>query len=73
MPIELVAERNENGDRILSSQVKQADTERAIAVPDGPVRSQLIRLASRMYRELGARDYGRIDMRMGTAPVKSFL
>ena len=71
MPIELVTEENEAGHRILGDQVKSDDTERAIAEDD--IRSMVIELAKNIYQTLGARDLGRIDIRMDAAGKPHFL
>jgi D-alanine-D-alanine ligase-like ATP-grasp enzyme len=54
-------------------QVKAADTEKVVAVEDGPVRDSLIALAKAVFRELGGRDYGRIDIRMDDHGSAHFL
>jgi D-alanine-D-alanine ligase len=73
MPIEIVANANERGDRILSLRVKHDDTERVIAVHDATLRAELQELAIAVFRALGARDYGRIDFRMDAASKLHFL
>lgn len=73
MPIELVANPNQQGDRILDASVKEADSEQVIAVPAGLVREKLIRLATHIYQEIGGRDFGRIDIRMDATGEPHFL
>ncbi len=73
MPVELIANQNEQGDRILGSKVKAADTEEVIAVGDKDVRDRLITKAKAVFVELGGRDYGRIDFRMDTQGTIYFL
>jgi D-alanine-D-alanine ligase len=63
MPVEIITTANDNGDHILSGKVKKEDTERLIAVEQGSIRSQLITMAKTIFVVLGARDYGRIDIR----------
>jgi D-alanine-D-alanine ligase len=73
MPIELMTERNSNGDRILGKDVKSADTERVVAVTDVKIKQAVADLALNVFRALGARDYGRIDIRMDQHGVPYFL
>lgn len=73
MPVELIAEANSQGDRMLSETVKAADTEAVIAVSDLALRARINRLAKAAFRALGARDYGRIDIRLDDHGVPYFL
>lgn len=73
MPLELVAPANVDGDRILSEEVKSADTETFIEVSDLLLKTKLNRLALRSFHVLGARDYGRIDIRLGSDGQAYFL
>lgn len=73
MPIEIVADKNERGDRILSCGVKKADTERVIPIVEGAVHRQVGELAKGIFNALGARDFGRIDIRMDENGNPHFL
>jgi D-alanine-D-alanine ligase len=73
MPVELITEQNQQGDRILGKSIKNADTERVIAVPNGPMRQAIVELATGAYEVLGARDYGRIDIRLDESGTPHFL
>jgi D-alanine-D-alanine ligase len=73
MPVELIAAANAQGDRMLSESVKAADTEAVIAVTDASLRLRINRLAKNAFRALGARDYGRIDIRLDGRGVPYFL
>ena len=73
MPVELIAQEDANGHRILGSQVKTNDTERVVAVEDAQVHSMISLLAKDIYLTLGARDLGRIDIRMDGAGDAYFL
>ncbi|MFS8119880.1 MAG: ATP-grasp domain-containing protein, partial [Microcoleus sp.] len=73
MPVELITEANEQGDRILGSRVKIADTERVVAIADAPTKQLITRLAQDLFQALGARDYGRIDIRMDADGTPYFL
>ncbi len=73
MPVELIAPPDENGIRILSGRVKSADAEHVIEVTDRVVKEQVAELAMNAFYALGARDYGRIDIRMDKEGVPQFL
>lgn len=73
MPIELIAEADELGLRILSDQVKSSNTERAVWVTDTSVKSKVSTLAMDVFYALGARDYGRIDIRLDKDGTPQFL
>jgi len=74
MPLELVPGPNIDGHRILSHELKSAALETPVVpVTDPVVREALVELATRSFRALGARDYGRIDIRMDRAGVAHFL
>lgn len=73
MPIEIIAEENSRGDRILSSYIKKADTEKVVAVDDIIVHQAVSNLAKQIFEALGARDFGRIDIRMDSEGNPYFL
>jgi D-alanine-D-alanine ligase len=73
MPIELVAPADEQGTRILSGAIKSADSEQSMAVGDDNMRETLSALAMDIFIALGARDYGRIDIRLDHAGAPHFL
>jgi D-alanine-D-alanine ligase len=73
MPIELIAPADNRGARLLSAEVKTADSERGIAVTDEIIRSAVCELAINVFYALGARDYGRIDIRLDESGTPHFL
>jgi D-alanine-D-alanine ligase len=73
MPLELIAPTNDSGVRFLSAQIKSDDTEQHFAVTDTALRASINMLAMNVFRALGARDYGRIDIRLDAAGVPHFL
>jgi D-alanine-D-alanine ligase len=73
MPIELIAPPDKRGLRLLSGKVKASNCEQAIAVTDGLIKSNVTDLAMAVFEALGARDYGRIDIRLDRAGTPHFL
>jgi D-alanine-D-alanine ligase len=73
MPIELIAQPNDHGVRMLSKQVKSDNTECAIEVTDKIIKECVTKLAINVFYALGARDYGRIDIRMDKYGIPQFL
>jgi D-alanine-D-alanine ligase len=73
MPIELIAPLDKRGSRLLSAEVKHADTERSIAVTDEVIKFKICDLAINVFHALGARDYGRIDIRLDEFGIPHFL
>jgi D-alanine-D-alanine ligase len=58
---------------MLSRRVKNANIEQVRAVDDANVRIAVCKLARDAFEALGARDYGRIDIRMDGDGVPHFL
>lgn len=73
MPIELVAPPDKSGARYLSGHVKSADAEYNLAVTDKELRTKINALAVGAFHALGARDYGRIDIRLDAHGTPHFL
>jgi D-alanine-D-alanine ligase len=73
MPIELIAPLDQNGVRMLSGAVKSADAEQAVPVTDLALKTTVSELALAVFLALGARDYGRIDIRLDAHGVPHFL
>lgn len=73
MPIELIAQNNNHGNRLLDQKTKNANSEQVLVVKDSKVRTDVINLAKRVFVALGARDYGRIDIRLDGDGVPHFL
>lgn len=73
LPIELIAPPDQHGMRVLSGNLKSSNTEEVAPVTDPILKSQIITLAAKAFRALGARDYGRIDIRLDAAGVPQFL
>jgi D-alanine-D-alanine ligase len=73
LPVELIAPKDNNGWRLLSSKVKSADAEKAITVTDQGLKNSVETLAIDVFYALGARDYGRIDIRLDGSGSPHFL
>jgi D-alanine-D-alanine ligase len=73
MPIELIAPPDKQGLRLLSGKVKASNREQAIVVTSGIIKSKITSLAFGVFEALGARDYGRIDIRLDKAGTPHFL
>jgi D-alanine-D-alanine ligase len=73
MPVELIAQADDKGNRILGLKEKGADQEEVTAITDQKVREMIISLAKQAFKALGARAFGRIDIRMDENNVPHFL
>ena len=73
IPIELIAPPDENGNRLLSNIVKTSDMEQVLEVSDLAIRAKVSDLALAVFHALGARDYGRVDIRLDKDDVPHFL
>jgi len=73
MPIEITAPADTKGNSFLSEAVKDADSERVLAVNDDVLKAKLNDLATGVFEALGSRDYGRIDMRLDGLGTPSFI
>lgn len=73
MPVEMVAESNTDGNSFLSSKIKSLNQETVLPVNDEVIRERIIDAATRVFYALGARDYGRLDLRMDASGAPHFL
>jgi D-alanine-D-alanine ligase len=73
MPIELIPPADDHGSRILSRHVKSDIPLAPVAVVDSALRMAICDLAINVFHALGARDYGRIDIRLDQNGVPHFL
>lgn len=73
MPIEIVAEMDVRGVRMLGGEVKAANQEVVLAVKDVVLKAKINTLALDVFVAIGARDYGRIDIRLDGAGTPHFL
>ena len=73
MPIELIACQDDRGNRILGAVAKEADQEQAVAITNDEIHKSVSSLAKNAFKIVGARDFGRIDIRMDEEGVPYFL
>ena len=72
-PMELLAEKNIKGDRILGFADKIADNELSLKIKNEDVKNRVSKLALDSFKALGAKGYGRIDIKMDEKDVPYFL
>ncbi len=73
MPIELVSHPDKYGRLLLSKKVKESNIERVLVVTDQSIKSKITDLSIKAFHALGARDYGRIDIRLDKNGTPHFL
>lgn len=73
VPVELIAEADRKGQRILGEKAKSANKEKVLELQPGFLRRSVSQLALRSFKELGGRDYGRIDIRLDIHDKPHFL
>lgn len=74
MPLEMLPEQNALGDRIIGREMKGSDIETPVSrVPDGAIKDAVMELARNVFMTIGARDYGRIDIRLDKDGLPRFL
>jgi D-alanine-D-alanine ligase len=73
MPIEIITPRDQRGNNFLSETIKKTDVEQVAAVADAPLKDAVNSLAMGAFRALGSRDYGRIDIRLDSNGLPSFI
>lgn len=73
MPIEIIVEKNRNGNRILDFDTKKNDTEKVIAVNDRGLHKQLSDMAKAAFQALDGKSFGRIDIMMNHDNVPHFI
>ncbi|MCA9346497.1 hypothetical protein KC960_03325 [Candidatus Saccharibacteria bacterium] len=73
MPIELIAPADKKGIRILGQRTKSLNAEEDLLVGEGIIKTKITALAIKVFKALGARDYGRIDIRLDEEGTPHFL
>ncbi|MEM7316720.1 MAG: D-alanine--D-alanine ligase [Planctomycetota bacterium] len=72
MPIEIVVPKNAKGDRVLGC-VEKSNNKEELSLVEEPILSAVSALASQVFSELGARDFGRIDVKLNAANIPHFI
>lgn len=72
-PIEVIPLLSTNGIRILGHKAKKDDSEELKKIEDNDMKIKLIQLATDSFKELGVRDYGRIDIKTNKAGECFFM
>ena len=72
LPVEIVVPENARGDRILGFQEKSVNREELLMVEE-PALTAVSSLAGEVFSALGARDFGRIDIKMDADSVPHFI
>ncbi len=72
-PIELLAEENKKNIRILGYDDKIADKELALLISDPEIKKIVSSLALNSFKALGAKGYGRIDIKMDGNGIPNFI
>ncbi len=73
LPIEILPPTDSNGHTFLSAAIKKADSEKVSVVPDGVVKTAISDFAIDVFKSIGARDYGRIDIRLDADGTPNFI
>ena len=72
IPMEIIPPKNSKGDRILDCEAKRGNLEITSLVAE-PLRTKMITFADQIFEILGARDFGRIDVKLGHDDTLYFL
>jgi len=72
-PIELIAEKNSKGDRILGFDDKRRDREQSLKIKDNNIKKTISSLAIDAFKALKAQGYGRIDIKMNDKGIPYFI
>jgi D-alanine-D-alanine ligase len=72
LPVEIVAPKNAKGDRVLGHRTKSGNGEELSKVKD-PALTAVSALAREVFSVLGARDFGRIDVKMDAHGMPHFI
>lgn len=71
-PVEIIAQKNSKGDRILGAVEKSNNQERVIAVEQS-VSDSVSDLAKKVFSILKVKDFGRIDIKMDAKGIPHFI
>ncbi|MDA8633853.1 hypothetical protein N9E25_04140 [Verrucomicrobiales bacterium] len=71
--MEILPPESRNGLRILGAKVKRDDSESLFRIEDRTMEERAMELAAKAFQNLGARDFGRIDIKSTKAGKMFFL
>ena len=72
MPVEIIVPINAKGDRVLGCAEKVSNCEQLLVVTE-PVAGSIAALADQAFTLLGARDFGRVDIKMDASGKPHFI
>jgi D-alanine-D-alanine ligase len=73
LPAEIIAVKDINGERILGFADKIADHELVLKITDENIKNEVSNLAAKCFQTLGAKGFGRIDIKIDNDGVPHFL
>ena len=73
MPIEIITGKNKDGHRILDFDVKKTDQERVKKVLDENLHGQLSEMGKSVFKILGGKSFGRIDIKLCGENIPHFM
>lgn len=74
LPVEIIVGENDRGDRIIGlTDDPNMPAQQVLAVPDEKINNEICTLAKDIFKIVGGRDYGRIDIRLNKEGVAYFL
>ncbi|MDV7338900.1 hypothetical protein RYZ26_04815 [Terasakiella sp. A23] len=71
-PVEIIAQKNSKGDRVLGAFEKSSNQEHVLAV-ESPVSDSVSELAKKVFSILKVKDFGRIDVKMDAKGIPHFI
>jgi D-alanine-D-alanine ligase len=72
--LELLPLINGRGDYVIGSEMKSSTTETLVcSIEDGTMKDSIIDLASNVFNAIGARGYGRVDIRLNSENEPQFM
>ena len=73
LPVEIIPQKDINGDRFLGFDDKVADKELVFKITDEKIKRAVSNLAEKSFQALGAKGFGRIDIKIDNHGVPHFL
>jgi len=73
MPIEIIVQKNLNGNCIIDYDIKKNDIENVIAVKDKKIYNLLSKISKKAFKALDGKSFGRIDIKMDNFGKPHFI